>query len=499
MQKDKLASTMSHNSKDAGDKEMLYSEKHPLHLQGINSKFSQRELGFDDDDNLLMVYKRNELILGKYSLSTSSHKLFSAILTKVRPYEDGIPSMNLKKSDLGRLLGISRQAVQQKFVKMAKELSDLKVAMDMSQKTWAEQQENEEVEAAREGRPARRIAKPSEKSWEMIPIFYKIANNNADNSLLIQFHPDAKPFLSNLRGHFTYYHFLEIRDVKSQYAIRLYEICRFILPLTAVSRGRTWAEHKFSLDEFKKILEVTAKTYEVFNKFENKIIKAAQDAILATDLVFEYKVHRRKEIDKPHSITIIAKVNRADIAQGLDDPDDLGEWKATLATFTKRQQEDIECFSDERKKRNVNYFIKKSKTNDIKNHKGWIIKAIRQDWAGIEKLRFFDTVDRHARNFIDEILIKDWNGSSYSDEDRDEAVRGTFNTENLRARFEKYKEQNMSGDEWKLDKQKRRKNMSQQILKDAGLLDISDDFGNTDDFEYTDGNIIEGEIIKGEG
>ena len=63
----------------------------------------------------------------------------------------------------------------------------------------------------------------------------------------------------------------------------------------------------------------------------------------------------------------------------------------------------------------------------------------------------------------------------------------------MRARFEKYKEQNMSGDEWKLDKQKRRKNMSQQVLKDAGLLDISDDFGNTD------GNIIEGEIIEGEG
>lgn len=482
---------------DEVDNNTPYSEQHPMAMSGINSKYSQQELGFSEDEKMLMVYKRNELILGKYSLSTSSHKLFSAILTKVHPYQDGIPSMNLKKSDLGRLLGISRQAVQQSFVKMAKELADLKVGMDMSKKTWAEQQETENLEAAKEGRPARQIAQPSEESWEMIPIFYKIANNDADNSLLIQFHPDAKPFLSNLRGHFTYYHYLEIRDVKSQYGIRFYEICRFILPLTAVSKGRTVAQHTFTLDELKKILEVTAKTYDVFNKFESKIIKVSQKSMQDTDLAFDYKVHRRKEIDKPHAITIIARINNPNLIRGLADPDDLGEWQAMLATFTKKQQEDIQFFSEERKKRNVNYYLRKAKTDDIKKPKPWIIKAIKQDYAGIEKLRFFDTVDRYARNFIDDILIKDWVGPSYSEEDRDEAVRGTFNTENLRSRFEKYKEANMSDDEWKKDKQQRRRAMSEQILADSGLLDGLDDWDQPSyDIKDVEGEVIEGELCS---
>lgn len=481
----------SANGDQIDDNSMSYSEQHPMAISGINSKYSQQELGFEEDDKMLMVYKRNELILGRYSLSTSSHKLFSAILTKVHPYQDGIPSINLKQSDLGRLLGISRQAVQQSFVKMAKELVGLNVGMDMSKKAWADQQEAENREAAREGRPARQIAQPAEESLEIIPIFHKIAHNDADNSLLIQFHPEAKSFLSNLRGHFTYYHYLEIRDVKSQYGIRFYEICRFILPLTAVAKGRTVAQHTFNLDELKKILEVTAKTYDVFNKFESKIIKVSQKSMQDTDLAFDYKVHRRKEIDKPHSITIIARINNPDFAKGLPDPDDLGEWKAILTTFTKKQCEDVQMYSEERKKRNINYYLKKSKTDDIKKPKGWMIKAIRDDYAGIEKLRFFNTADRYARNFIDDILIKEWLGPNLSEEDRDEAVRGTFNTDKLRSFFEKYKEDNMSEDEWKKDKQQRRRAMSEQILKDSGLLDAVDDW----DQPVHDIKDVEGEVI----
>jgi predicted DNA-binding protein YlxM (UPF0122 family) len=438
------------------DGEFEELDNKPLTRKVLQTVNSQRNLGFQGDvpeeliDGILekygdsderIVYKRNELILGQYVLTTKSHKFFNTILSFINPYSSAITPMNLKLVDIARVLNISRQAVYPIIQGVADELVTLAITLDMSKKTWEDQQKAEITQAHKENRPVREVKKPDDKSWEKIPIFNKIVYNNKDQSVFIQMHDEAAPFLANLKGHFTYYHLTEILEVRSSYAVRLYEICRSMLPLPYVAKGQTIAEKRFDYQEFRDILGVTAMSYDLFNKFEAKILKPAMIALRSTDLVFSYKVLRKTLMATPHSIIIATSVNhQSNMARQIET--DGGSWMIFIKTFTDLQKKRILKFSDARIKRNVEYFQQKNTEVAIKSAKAWCIKAITQDYAGIDFAENFPSLDTMTRRFIKEIIIPSWNSSLWDDEDRDAISSGTFDTDTVKTQFSAFKNKN---------------------------------------------------------
>jgi plasmid replication initiation protein len=438
------------------DGEFEEINKKPSSSKLLQTEVSQRSLGFQGDvpeelmDGIIekyggnekrIVYKRNELILGRYMLTTKSHKFLNAILTFINPYSAELKPMSIRVTDIARVLNISRTAVYKSMKEISNELIALSVVLDQSRKTWDAHQKAEIEQAHRENRPVRKIVKPDDKSWEHVPIFSKIAYNNSAQSVFIEYHEDAIPFLSNLKGHYTYYHLTEILAVRSSYAIRLYEICRSMLTLPYVEKGQTVAEKRFDYQEFRDVLGVVAMSYDTFNKFEGKILKPAMIALRSTDLVFSYKALRRTPNSKPYAIIIVTSVNlQSNIGRQIET--DNGSWRIFIKTFTDPQKNRISKFSDTRIKRNVEYFQQKHDETTIKSPKAWCIKAIREDYAGIDFAIHFPSLDVMDRRFIKDVMIPSWNTSLWEDEDRDAVAMGTFDTATLKDQHSIYKRKN---------------------------------------------------------
>ena len=305
----------------------------PLFNKAPQTAISQRNLDFQGDvpeeltDGIIekykaldepMVVKRNELILGRYSLTTKSHKFFNALITFIDPLSSEIKPMVLKVTDMARILNVSRAAVYSSINDIANELTTLAITLEMSQKTWEDEQEIEIEQAQRENRRARKIKKPDDKSWKKVLFFNKIRYTNKQQcELFVDIHRDAAPFLTSLKGYFTCYYLKEILHVRSSYAVRLYEICRSMLTLTYLAKGEKVAQKRFEYQEFRDLLGVTAASYDLFNKFEYKILKPATIALRSTDLVFSYKALRRTPSAVPHAIIAVTSVNLEAILPAL--------------------------------------------------------------------------------------------------------------------------------------------------------------------------------------
>jgi plasmid replication initiation protein len=431
----------------------------------LQTPISQRKLGFQGDvpDDLIdgiidkysdlsehLVFKRNELILGRYALTTKSHKFFNAILTFISPYSADIRPMALRVTDIARVLNVSRQAVYPIIQSIANELMSLQVTLNTSKKTWEAHQKAEIDQAHKENRPVREIQKPDEQSWEIVSIFNKISYNNSAHNVFVELHEDALPFLTNLKGHFTYYHLTEILEVRSSYAIRLYEVCRSMLPLPYVEKGQKVAEKRFDYQELRDVLGVTAVTYDLFSKFESKILIPAMISLRSTDLVFSYKAERRSKKRNPHTIIIVTSVNqKSDIARKIET--DGGSWRIFIKTFTDVQKQRISDFSDARIKRNVEYFQQKNDDRAIKSAKAWTIKAITEDYAGIYFAERFPSLDTMTRRFIKELIVPSWNTPIWDDEDRDTIASGTFDTDTVKTQFSVFKSKNQPKEEKRAD------------------------------------------------
>ena len=386
-----------------------------------------------------MVVKRNELILGRYALTTKSHKFFNALITFIDPFSSEIKPMVLKLTDIARILNVSSQAVYSSINDITNELTTLAITLEVSKKTWEDEQEIEIEQAQRENRRARKIKNPDNKSWKKVLIFNKIRYINKQQSVVfVDIHRDAAPFLTNLKEYFTCYYLKEILHVRSSYAVRLYEICRSMLTLTYVEKGKKVASKRFEYQEFRDVLGVKAVSYNVFSIFESKILKPAIESLRSTDLVFRYRAERVNLKRNPHAIIIATSVNQKNkIAHQINT--DGGSWRLFIETFTDRQKEQISSYSDSRLKRNVEYFQQKNNEIAIKRPKSWVIKSITEDYAGIDSAEKLLNLDTISRLFIKEIIIPSWNTSIWEDEDRDAIASGTFDTETLEAQHNIFK------------------------------------------------------------
>ena len=120
------------------------------------------------------------------------------------------------------------------------------------------------------------IGDDSKKKWVM---FHWVDVCRYDNGqLTIKISDELKPFLVNLRGHFTRYQLSEIISFKSIYAIRLYEILNSYLNENNLPHADVAIEIAISVEDLRKAT-ATEKKFERPYDFKRKVVDMATKEI----------------------------------------------------------------------------------------------------------------------------------------------------------------------------------------------------------------------------
>lgn len=389
-----------------------------------------------------LVYKRNELIHGHFNLSAMSLKVFDAILTNIDPFSNELHPVNLGQTEISRLLGISRQTLNESIDSIVSELLSIDLRVPYIQEDWEDAVRAESIQAAREGRHPRKIIKPVDgKSWTYIKLFDRAPYNQSSRILTFAFHPRLHSYIAKLRGNYTYYQFKRIARMGGKHSIRLYAILRSALTLSDVKRGVTRAVKDIEYSELRKMLGIKDSSYKQFNKFCQGVLDKAKKELLDSDLIFSYSTPDRKGPKTPVKTIrfyLIANVSTEEIQES---DSLLVAWEALFVkTFTEKTQKELkERFSLPRIRRNVEYLqykMSEQSQKPITSTKSWLRKAISEDYAGLAALTDGRFPEPNQKLFITNQLKVIWH--TLDDVTQDEFLEIGFESKVIDSLFTAY-------------------------------------------------------------
>lgn len=102
-----------------------------------------------------------------------------------------------------------------------------------------------------------------------------------EGAIRLKFSPELKPYMLQLKTHFTSYRLSNILSLKSGYAIRMYELMK---------RWQHLGRWECPVDSLRETLGATTKTYSLYGNFKNRVLTfAIQEINEKTDLHITFK------------------------------------------------------------------------------------------------------------------------------------------------------------------------------------------------------------------
>lgn len=221
-------------------------------------------------DTTNYVVQSNDLIGGKQALKLNSAKLIrSAIMQVVRDDEELKPYI-ITINELSGLLNVPASNIYR----------DIEDITDDIIKNPVYVREN------KDGKTIRFIKIPWVTRCEY----------NADIGVAINLNEELKPFLVNLKEHYTQYTLQEVLSMRSVYAIRIFEILQSKIMNSNVPRNGVHII--LSVQELRECCDCEDK-YPAFGNFKNKVIdKAVKEINRVTyyDITFSYQKKGRSVV-----------------------------------------------------------------------------------------------------------------------------------------------------------------------------------------------------------
>lgn len=208
----------------------------------------QLVLNIGKDD---LVYQHNSLILASYDMSALEQKLFLMLISTIKKDDDRVNRTVFRVKDIADTLGITSQSLYRDLPKICAGL--MKKVIEIKQ---------------------------DDGSWQMFSIISYAKYISKEGKLVLEIHKEAEPYLLKLQEMFTVYRLENVLNLKSKYAIRLYQQSKRCL----FKGGEI-----IDLTDFKKILKIEKKTYDRFDCITSKILKPAIEEINnKTDIEVSY-------------------------------------------------------------------------------------------------------------------------------------------------------------------------------------------------------------------
>lgn len=193
-----------------------------------------------------------------------------------------------------------------------------------------------------------------------------------DGNVSLSFHPTLRPFLLNLKSHFTLIKLSDVMQLSSIYAIRIYELLKQYEPL---------GERIIAIDELRKYCGTTSKLKQ-YGQFKERVILIAQREINAkSDIKFEFECIKNGR--KVESIRfLITKNNQKQLALESRMPHrNKAFYLLEEFGLSKRIINKIISLETEQ---NISYAINaveaQMKRGNVKNPKAMLLTAIKEKW-----------------------------------------------------------------------------------------------------------------------
>lgn len=273
-----------------------------------NKKLSERQEMQVNSGREMEVFKRNDMIQkGRHELSLQEQRCVLYAISKIKPEDSVFQEYTFELSDFYRLCGLQKESY-----------TELKaILIGLKQKTWW-------VETAPDVE--------STVSW-----FNKVRTNKKSGTVTVRFDDDMMPYLLELSkqdAFYTHYQLKYVLPMKSQYAIRLYELLK--------SYQRNNYEWFFEIDALKK--QLNCENYKDFYDFRRWVLEPAVAEINEfTDIkiAWEPVKERRKVVRVTFYMvgkkkTALLEADRA-IHDALDGQIDLLELLTESESSMKRQ------------------------------------------------------------------------------------------------------------------------------------------------------------------
>ena len=339
-----------------------------------------------------LVYKRNELIDGRFKMSAISQKSFAALVSKVDPEADVLPDFEMTITEFAKLIGVSRQRVHKAIEKITNELQSQVARLPLR----------------KEGKVVK-----NKRSFEKVSWFERSSYDDDEGLIRFVFSPDMKPYLQDFASNFTKYQLKHILALEGAYSIRLYELLRKLHSLKNVADGIFEVHRNVDYEDLREMLALGSK-YPQFSQFKEHILDRAKRELNDTDLSFTYSLPDRPTPKSRAKVKIIlfhitAKISRMKATGTIESVDLLDSLAIYLPPAAAVKM--IEQYGESRCAANLGLLIGKIEDEGFKpnNVRGWLTKAIKFDYYGTKgALNPYTYRDPIQQEFVKEKLLAIW-------------------------------------------------------------------------------------------
>jgi len=200
-------------------------------------------------DSSNFVVQANTLIGGRQALKLNSAKLIRAAIMQVVKEDTELKPYIITIKEFADLLQIDKSNIY----KFADEITNDII----SNPVYIKKADGKNVK------------------WLKIP-WVSRCEYNSDMGIAIKLNEELKPFLINLKEHYTQYTLQEVLAMKSVYAIRIFEMIQSRIMSKVLPKEGT--ELEISVQEIKECCDCTDK-YTTFSNFKIKVLDKAKEEI----------------------------------------------------------------------------------------------------------------------------------------------------------------------------------------------------------------------------
>ena len=299
----------------------------------------------------LVVRKHNELIEAKYKLSLNEQRLILNLITIISPDDDDFSDYVIRASDVAEMFGVHDKDFYVKIQDAVKTLMTRTV--DISK----------------------------DDVVELVHWFSNIRYVKGSGKISVRFDKALRPYLFQLKDHFTQYQIGAIAQFKSSYSVRFYELLK-----VKEFQGKGGQFYRvFSIEDIRKYMQLEKNEYSVFQDLKKRVIAPALKEIDEhSDLgIIQVDYIKKGKSIAEVKITVEPKKQIVlDLDVLTDDKKEPNDATKTLMTFGVTEDTAtkwVRKFGVGKVLRNVAYTLAMQKSGEVKNPIAYLAKCIELD------------------------------------------------------------------------------------------------------------------------
>jgi plasmid replication initiation protein len=318
-----------------------------------------------DPSQIKIIRKANELVEARYRFDIWEMRVFAKMLMSIKTMDKDLQKYHIHISEIIKDFNLSDAGDNYAAIKDAANKLLSKV-----------------IEIEKDS--------PNGGKWLRIPLLIAVEGfkNKVDgNYISVQFHPELKPFLMELKERYLQYDIRNLWGLTSVYSVRMYELLK--------QYERIGKRH-FDLDNLRLILGINPDEYKLYGHFKSKVIlKAQNDLKEVTDIHFTFK--EKKDSRRVVGLTFqILQNNTIHLNQLSDDTESistikpLGDSKTLKAVYAQVKEWGISLvqlkklfteYNDNQILEGLQCTLDALEEGKIKGSKGgFFAKAVKENW-----------------------------------------------------------------------------------------------------------------------